>query len=307
VRLAPPIAAVCGAISPEPLLVGTFCVLWSLAFPISKVALSYCPTLLLLMIRLLVAGGITLAGAGMLGVKWRLSWRDGVILAALGVINCALYLGLSYFGMRLVPAGLMALIVSTNPVLTALLAARFLHEGMSVRKIIGLLLGVAGVAVIVESRLAGGTASALGIALAVAALLALSGGTVLFRKFTLKTDLVIANGVQTLAGGIALVPLAFTFESVGEIVPTWRFVEAMTYVILCGSVAGYLLWFRLVAVYGATSASAWHFTIPPLGMLFGWILLGEQVHAPDLLGIVPVAAGIWLVTRPAKEPGQCKS
>jgi drug/metabolite transporter (DMT)-like permease len=39
--------------------------------------------------------------------------------------------------------------------------------------------------------------------------------------------------------------------------------------------------------------------MPPLGMLFGWILLGEHVHTPDLLGVVPVAAGIWLVTRPS--------
>jgi drug/metabolite transporter (DMT)-like permease len=58
------------------------------------------------------------------------------------------------------------------------------------------------------------------------------------------------------------------------------------------------LWFRLVTVYGATAASAYHFLMPPLGMLFGCILLGEHVHAPDLLGVVPVAAGTWLVTRP---------
>jgi drug/metabolite transporter (DMT)-like permease len=54
-----------------------------------------------------------------------------------------------------------------------------------------------------------------------------------------------------------------------------------------------------VTVYGATAASAYHFLMPPLGMLFGWILLGEHVYAPDLLGVVPVAAGIWLVTRPS--------
>jgi drug/metabolite transporter (DMT)-like permease len=52
-------------------------------------------------------------------------------------------------------------------------------------------------------------------------------------------------------------------------------------------------------LYGATAASAYHFLMPPLGMLFGWMLLGEHVHAPDLLGVVPVAAGIWLVTRPS--------
>ena len=42
--------------------------------------------------------------------------------------------------------------------------------------------------------------------------------------------------------------------------------------------------------------------MPPLGMLFGWLLLGEHVAARDLIGIVPVALGIWLATRPARRP-----
>jgi drug/metabolite transporter (DMT)-like permease len=287
-----------GPIVQEPLLIAAFCVLWSLAFGMSKLALLDCPPLFLLTIRFVTAGAITLAIAAALGAKWRLGWRDGLILAGLGVINNALYLGLSHFGMLIVPSGLMALIASNNPVLTALLAAAFLGERMTARKIAGLALGVGGVAIIVESRLAGGTASGLGIGLAVASLAAISCGTILFRKFAPAVDLIIGNGVQALAGGFVLAPLALTFESAGDIVPTWRLLGAMTYVILCGSVTAYLLWFRLVKVYGATAASAWHFLMPPLGMLFGWLLLGERLNAPDLIGIVPVAAGIWLVTRP---------
>jgi drug/metabolite transporter (DMT)-like permease len=164
-------------------------------------------------------------------------------------------LSFANLGMRLVPAWLMALIVSTNPVLTALLAASFLGERMTVRKMTRLMLGVAGVAIVVESRLAGGTSSALGIGFAVAALLSMTGGTILFKRFAPTADLMAGNGVQTLAGGLALAPLAFTFENVSDIVPTWRFVGAMAYVILCSSVAAYLLWFRLVMVYGATAAS----------------------------------------------------
>jgi hypothetical protein len=53
-----------------------------------------------------------------------------------------------------------------------------------------------------------------------------SGGTILFKRFAPGTDLVVGDGVQTLAGGLALAPLAFTFESVSDIVPTWRFVGA---------------------------------------------------------------------------------
>ena len=104
--------------------------------------------------------------------------------------------------------------------------------------------------------------------------------------------------MQTLAGGLALIPFAFAFESVSEIVPTWRLLAAIAYLVLCGSVVAYLLWFRLLTMFGATAASAYHFLMPPLGMLFGWILLGEHVDARDLIGVLPVAVGIYLVTRP---------
>jgi drug/metabolite transporter (DMT)-like permease len=282
----------------EPLLIAAFCVLWSSAFAVSKIALADCPPFLLLSIRFLVAGAITLAGAALLHANWRLAWRDGLVLVVIGIANNALYLSFSYSGMRTVSAGLTALIVSANPVLTSLLAACFLGERMTVRKTIGLALGVAGVAFIVESRIASGAASMLGIALIVLALMSLVGGTILFKRFAPSANLVVSNGVQTLAGGVALIPFAFAFESVSEIVPTWRLLAAIAYLTLCGSVVAYLLWFHLLTVFGATAASAYHFLMPPLGMLFGWILLGEHVEARDLVGVLPVAVGIYLVTRP---------
>jgi drug/metabolite transporter (DMT)-like permease len=298
-RLALPTTGARSDVDAEPLLIAAFCVLWSSAFAVSKLALTDCPPLLLLTIRFFVAGAVTLAGAAALRANWHLRWRDGVVLAVIGIANNALYLGFSYSGMHTVSAGLTALIVSTNPVLTAILAACFLGESMTVRKIIGLVLGVAGVALVVESRIASGAASLLGIGFTLAALVSLVGGTILFKRFAPKTDLVIANGIQTLAGGLALAPFAFTFESVGDIVPTWRLLAALAYLTFCGSIVAYLLWLRLLNVFGATAASAYHFLMPPLGMLFGWILLGERVNAPDLIGVVPVAAGIYLVTRPA--------
>jgi drug/metabolite transporter (DMT)-like permease len=299
-RPAPPISIARGGLNAEPLLIAAFCLLWSSAFAVSKLALADCPPFLLLTMRLFVAGAITLAGAAVLGANWRLGWRDALVLAAIGIANNALYLGFSNSGMLTLSSGLTALIVSTNPVLTSLLAACFLGEPMTVRKIIGLVLGVVGVALVVESRIAGGTASALGIGFVLAALTSIVTGTILFKRFAPKTHLAVANGVQTLAGGLALAPFAFTFESISDIVPTWRLVAAFAYLTVLGSIVAYLLWFRLLTVFGASAASAYHFLMPPLGMLFGWILLGEHVHAPDLIGVAPVVAGIWLVTRPGR-------
>jgi drug/metabolite transporter (DMT)-like permease len=82
-------------------------------------------------------------------------------------------------------------------------------------------------------------------------------------------------------------------------VPSWRLVAAFVYLVAFVSVFAYLIWFYLLTVSGATAASSYHFMMPPLGMLFGWLLLGEHIAFTDLIGVVPVALGIYLVTRPA--------
>jgi drug/metabolite transporter (DMT)-like permease len=87
-------------------------------------------------------------------------------------------------------------------------------------------------------------------------------------------------------------------ESLGEVTPSWRLFVSLAYSALLVSVVGYLLWFYLLTRSGATAASAYHFLMPPLGMLFGWLILDEHVAVPDLIGIIPVALGIYLVTRP---------
>jgi drug/metabolite transporter (DMT)-like permease len=304
-RLAVPVSAP-RAVDSLPLLIAAFCVLWSSAFAVVKLALTDCPPLLLLTARFLLAGGTMLGAAAVFGAPGRLARRDMIALILLGVANNALYLGLNHVGMQSISAGLSALIVSANPVLTAVLAAAFLGERMTWRKSAGLLLGIGGVAFIVESRITSGLDSPIGIAFTVAALVALVGGTILFKRLAPNGGLWIGNGVQNLAGGLALVPFAFAFESVGDVVPSWRLLVALGYLALLVSVVGFLLWFHVLTVIGATAASAYHFLMPPLGMLFGWLLLGEHVSWPDLVGIVPVAFGIFLVTR-VPQPSQGKA
>jgi len=286
---------------PLPLLVAAFCLLWSSAFSVAKFAMADCPPLLLLTARFLLAGLLVLGAAAVSGMQLKnTSRRDVALFALLGIANQAAYLGLGYVGLHSISSGLSALIISANPVLTAVLATALLGERMTWRKIAGLLLGIAGVAVVVQNRLAGGTDHLTGILFSLAALVSLVGGTILFKRFAPKGDLWIGNGVQSLAAGLALAPVAFGTESVADIVPSWRLLAAFAYLVLLVSVCAYLLWFRILAVSGATAASSYHFLMPPLGLLFGWMLLGEHVAPLDLIGIVPVALGIYLVTRPAR-------
>jgi drug/metabolite transporter (DMT)-like permease len=283
---------------PFPVMVAAFCLLWASAFSVAKLAMADCPPLLLLAIRFLLAGVVVLGAAAAFGVPLRLDRRNLALFAALGVANQAVYLGIGYVGLRTIPSGLSALIISANPVLAAVLATVFLREQMTWRKITGLALGVGGVAFVVESRLSGGV-DAVGIALTLVALVSLVVGTILFKAFGPTNGLWVGNGVQSLAAGLAILPFALAFESVGEIVPTWSLFWSMAYLVLLVSVFAYLLWFQMLSVSGATAASSYYFLMPPLGLLFGWLLLGEHVAPTDLIGIVPVAMGIYLVTRSA--------
>src|SRR5919198_392468 len=112
---------------PLPVKVAAFCLLWSSAFAAAKIV----------------------------GIPLSLRRRDLLVFALLGIANQAIFLGLSYVGISSTSSGLAALIISSNPVLTAVLAVAFLNERMTWRKAAGLLLGIAGVAFVVEGRLSG--------------------------------------------------------------------------------------------------------------------------------------------------------
>ena len=302
--LAPSIAVPRTGFNPLPIYIGLFCLVWSFAFVAGKIGVTDCPPLILLTARFSLAGILILGISALRGEALSLSWRDAAVFAILGVANNALYLGFGYTGLQTVSAGLGGLVVSANPVFTAVLAAVFLGEALTRRKVAGLLLGVAGVSFIVWHRLSVGTDDWHGILFTLASLVSIVLGTILFKVLAPKGSLWVGNGVQNLAGGIVLLPFAFTLSDVGDIVPSMRLAGAFAFLVLGGSILAYLLWFHLLKVCGATSASAYHFLMPPLAMLFAWMVLGEHVEFRDLLGIIPVALGIYLVTRPSHTGSQ---
>jgi drug/metabolite transporter (DMT)-like permease len=306
--LAPSLSVPASRFNLLPLTIGLFCLLWSFAFIAGKIGVTDCPPLILLTARFSLAGILILAISAFRRDAWQLTsqltWRDALVFAMLGIANNALYLGLGYTGLKSVSAGLGGLIVCANPVFTAVLAAIFLREALTWRKILGLLLGISGVGFIVWHRMSVGTDSLHGILFTLASLVSIVTGTILFKLLAPKGSLWIGNGIQNLAAGVVLLPFALAFADVNDIVPSARLFGAFAFLVLGGSILAYLLWFHLLKVCGATAASSYHFLMPPLAMLFAWMVLGEHVALKDLLGIVPVALGIYLVTRaPALNEG----
>src|SRR5215475_6246908 len=228
-----------------PFQIALFCLLWSFAFVAGKIGVTDCPPLILLAVRFSLAGIVILGTSAFRRDGWQLSWRETAIFAILGVANNALYLGLGYTGLKSVSAGLGGLIVSANPVFTAAFAALFLGETLTWRKVFGLVLGMAGVGFIVWHRMEVGTDSPEGILFTLASLASIVLGTILFKLFAPKGSLWIGNGIQNLAAGIVLAPIALTFADVGQIVPNLRLLGAFTFLVLGGSILAYYLWFHL--------------------------------------------------------------
>src|ERR1700728_3127182 len=168
--LAPSVAAPRATFNLLPLYIALFFLRWSVAFVAGKIGVTYCPPLILLAARFSLAGILILGINALRGEGWSLSLRDTLVFALIGVANNALYLGLGYTGLKTVSAGLGGLIVSANPVFTAMLAALLLGEPLTWRKAAGLLLGIIGVGFIVAHRMSVGTDGFHGILFTLASL-----------------------------------------------------------------------------------------------------------------------------------------
>ena len=201
----------------------------------------------------------------------------------LGVANNALYLGLGYIGLHTVSAGLGGLIVSANPVFTAVLAA-LLGEALTWRKVSGLLLGIAGVAFIVWHRISVGTDDCTASCSRWRRWPRSSPARSCSSCWRRRAACGSATVCRTSPAGWRCCRSRSRFSSVSEIVPSGRLFGAFAFLVLGGSILAYLLWFHLLKVCGATAASAYHFLMPPLGMLFAWLVLGEHVEFRDLSG-----------------------
>ncbi|MAZ10805.1 MULTISPECIES: DMT family transporter [unclassified Limnobacter] len=274
-----------------------FVLIWTSAFPAAKIGLIDSPPLLFLTLRFLVAGALMLAWAHWRGTLRKLTLQELGVLSALGLLNHALYLGLSWTGMGSLSSGLSTILISANPIVVAVLSSFLLREPLTRQKVLGLALGFLGVAFIVRNRIGSTTDTLEGFLLVLAALLTLAFGTVLYKKWPVRTDIVTGTGFQIILSGLLLLPVALFMEDWSAIAWTPSFAGAFAWLVLVVSITGYQLWFNLLERGSASAASVWFFLTPPLGLLAGAWLLDEPLNWIDFIGIVPVVLGIVLVTR----------
>lgn len=277
-----------------------FVLLWSSAFAAGKFALQVSPPMLFLGSRFFLAGILMVGFAVVTGSYRPVGPKGWGRLAVLGILNQAGYQGLAWVAMGTVSSALTAVVISMNPIFIALLAVPMLGERLTVRRTAGLALGLCGVVIVLNSRISVSGEDLGGIAILGVSLASMVLGTVLFKTWKVEAPLSVAIGGQFISAGLLLLAIGAFSEDWTQIVWGLQYTLVMAYIVLGVSIGGVGLWFFLLTHGSASSASALHFLMPPFGLMFGWVLLGEPVATGDLIGIVPIAIGIWLATHRPK-------
>ncbi|MDF0601167.1 DMT family transporter [Psychromarinibacter sp. C21-152] len=270
-----------------------FAIMWASAFTSARIIVADAPPLTALSLRFVISGLIAVGVARALGQSWRLTRGQAAATVVFGICQNGLYLGLNFVAMQTVEASLAAIVASTMPLLVAL--GGFLVFGDRVRAMgaVGLITGVAGVAVIMGSRLTEGV-DLFGLGLCVLGVLSLTVATMAVRGASSGGNVLMIVGLQMLVGAAALGAAAAATET-WEVSWTWPLAAAFTYTTLVPGLAATWVWFRLVNRIGAVRAATFHFLTPFFGVAVAALLLGERLGPLDALGVAVIMLGILLV------------
>ncbi len=270
-----------------------FAVMWSSAFTSARIIVAAAPPVTALSLRFLISGLLGVLIARALGQSWRLTpaqWRATIVF---GLCQNALYLGLNFVAMQTVEASLAAIIASSMPLLVGLASWLFLGQRVSALGFAGLAAGMAGVALIMGTRLQGG-ADLYGVMLCIGGVVALTFATLMVRGATSGGNFLMIVGLQMLVGSVALGIVGLSTETL-EIAWSWSFIAAFVYTTLIPGLAATLVWFALVNRIGAVKAATFHFLTPFFGVTIAALVLNEALGFWDIIGVLVVTAGILAV------------
>jgi drug/metabolite transporter (DMT)-like permease len=279
--------------------------LWSGVFFLTKVALADMRPFTVVVLRLglgaLVLHGVVLAS----GARMPTSLRTWAAFFGMGALNNFAPFCLIAWGQTQIGSGLAAILNATTPLFTVLLAQVWTHdERMTPNRLGGVLLGVAGVVVMIGPGALGGFTThvpghALGHVLGQVAIL---GAAVCYacagifgRRFRGLPPMVTATG-QVTAGALMVLPLALVFDRPwAQPVPglaAWAAVVAAA--VFCTALA-YALYFRILATAGATNLLLVTLLMPVGAVWLGMGILGEHIHAGEVLGMALIGLGLLAI------------
>ncbi len=275
-----------------------FVLLWSTGFIGARFGLPYIEPLTFLAVRMafvvLILGAIALISR----TRWPNGSEIGHSLLA-GAMVHGLYLGGVFTAISQgVPAGISALIPCLQPILTSTIANRWMGETVTRMQWLGLVRGLAGVALVLHNREMVAAGSLIGWLASFLSLFGITLGTLYQKRYCGGIDWRAGNLVQYIGAGALFWLGAFGFET-RVIQWSGELIFAMTWLVIVLSIGAVGLMYWLIRRSAATGFASLFYLVPAVTALFAYILFGEQLDALSVAGMVVCAVGVFLVNRGA--------
>ena len=283
------------AIATAPAL---FVFLWSTGFIGARYGLPYIEPLTFLAVRIGFAAVIMATIALLTGAR-RLNTNEiGHSLVA-GSLMHGLTLGGAFTAISQgIPAGIVALILGLQPIVTSILANRLMDEKIARLQSVGLALGLVGVLLVLHDRNIVLAGSVLGWVASFLSLIGITLGTLYQKRYCGSIDWRTGNLVQYLGAGVLFTLGAFAFET-REINWTGELIFALVWLVLVLSIAAVALMYWLIRRSGATEFASLFYLVPVVTALLAYILFDERLDLISILGMLICTGGVALVNRGA--------
>jgi drug/metabolite transporter (DMT)-like permease len=279
-----------------------FVLLWSTGWIVAKYASPHADPLTFLSLRFLLAAALFAVITGLSRASWpssRNGWIHGVLS---GALLHGVYLGGVWWAISQgVPSSVSGLIAALQPLLTALAAPFIVGERLSGAQKFGVVLGLAGLTVAIAPRLAVLEADTLQIALLplvvnILAMASVTAGTIYQKRYLQEGDLRAIATLQYVGGFAVVAPLALLIEPL-RVDWTAEFFLAMGWSVLGLSLVSIMLLLYLIRRGQVSRAASLTYLVPPAVAIESWILFGEVLTIPMIIGTLIVVVGVWLTNR----------
>ena len=275
---------------------GLFVLLWSSGFIGAKLGLPYCGPLTFLMLRFACVVLLMLPVCWLARAAWPATRLEAAHVMVAGALIQAGYLGGVFVALSLgMPAGVSALIVGLQPILTGFLSGHMVNERASRLQWSGLALGFLGVMVVVWNKMSLGAVTWGSALAATVGLVAITYGTLYQKRHCAHVDMRTNSLLQFVSAFIVTAPFALAFDSL-EVQWTIQFALALGWMVFGLSLGAVFLLFGLIRRGAATAVASLIYLCPPVTAILAWLVFGEAYSLWAALGMAITVAGVWLVT-----------
>ncbi|MGB7480935.1 MAG: EamA family transporter [Burkholderiaceae bacterium] len=274
-----------------------FVLVWGSGYLASKAGMHYAPPFTFLSLRYLFGVACLVPWVLWARPRWPRGAREWFHIGVAGLLMHAINLGGSHYAQYLgMSAGITALLLATQPLLTALVSSRLLGERLAPRQWLGIALGLGGVALVVWHKVnfqaaSGASLLAVGIALA-----AITSGTLYQRLFCREADLRSASLIQFVLSLFVLLPLAWGVEGFA-VDWSWTLFGSVAFLVVFASILAVNALHLLMRRGRATRVTSLFFLTPIIAVLLEWWMFGVVPAPTSVAGIAVTCAGVALVTR----------